>query len=78
MCLCLLYYSVNGSGWSTSGLTVDFMNDTHIRCLSTHLTTFAVLLDLTGNTVKVIVTAIRDNDAFKNGYLPCRRFHKQK
>ena len=56
--MCLLYYSVNVSGWSTKGLTVDFLNDSHIRCLSTHLTTFAILFDLTGNTVKVIITAM--------------------
>ena len=53
VCLYLLYCSVNGSTWSTRGLTVDFSNGSHIRCLSNHLTTFAVLLDLTGSTVEV-------------------------
>ena len=46
------YCSVNDSGWSTEGVTLDFSNGSHVRCLSTHLTTFAILVNLHGNDVR--------------------------
>ena len=48
----LYYCSVNDSGWSTEGVTLDFSNGSHVRCLSTHLTTFAILVNLHGNDVR--------------------------
>ena len=44
---------------------MDFLNDSHVRCLSTHLTTFAVLFDLTGNTVKVAIYTYVVNSMIK-------------
>jgi len=35
-------------GWSSVGLNVEDSNETSITCTSTHLTSFAVLVDVSG------------------------------
>ena len=42
------YCSYMFRGWSSENLTTEF-NGTHYICNSTHLTTFAVLIDVTPN-----------------------------
>ncbi|XP_065916114.1 uncharacterized protein [Dysidea avara] len=39
-------------GWDTNNIVVVDVNDTFITCNSTHLTSFAVLVDVTGGTSK--------------------------
>ena len=39
-------------GWSFRGLETEIINDTHIRCSASHLTTFVVLVS--------IIPAVRD------------------
>ena len=39
-------------GWSYRGLETEIINDTHIRCSASHLTTFVVLVS--------IIPAVRD------------------
>jgi len=46
-------HSVTG-GWDTNNVEVDYKNDTFITCNSTHLTSFAVLVDVSGGTNKVV------------------------
>ncbi|XP_065915770.1 adhesion G-protein coupled receptor D1-like [Dysidea avara] len=40
-------------GWSSTGLSVETFDDTTITCTSTHLTSFAVLVDVSGASRKV-------------------------
>jgi len=57
LCICLLIYQNNRhecvinlimlllySTWSNAGITVNGTNDTYIQCVSSHLTSFAVLV----------------------------------
>ena len=37
-------------GWSIDGLSVETVNDEIITCSSTHLTSFAVLVDVSGGS----------------------------
>jgi len=46
-------HSVTG-GWDTNNVMVVDKNDTFIICSSTHLTSFAVLVDVSGGTNKVV------------------------
>ncbi|XP_065912159.1 uncharacterized protein [Dysidea avara] len=45
---CGFFEESDGGGWSTEGVTVEESSNTHIKCLSTHLTSFAVLVDTAG------------------------------
>ena len=52
-------YSAQGAnqttgGWSYSGVETDVINTTHVRCIASHLTSFAVLVSIAptvGDTV---------------------------
>ena len=51
-----LYHSAGGGRWSTSNVVTDEVvrgegGAVQVRCLSTHLTSFAVLVDVTGSGV---------------------------
>ena len=52
---CDVSHSVTG-GWDTNNIVVVDVNDTFITCNSTHLTSFAVLVDVTGGTSKQVST----------------------
>ena len=66
-----LYCSVNDTGWNTRGITLDFWNGSHVRCLSSHLTTFAILVNLHGNDVRLIPQGIKII-AWITGHFGCR------
>jgi len=55
--LIILSYTIHHSGsggWDTTGVTTIDSNDTFITCSSTHLTSFAVLVDVSpGQSTKV-------------------------
>ena len=48
-----LHYSVGSGGWSTDNVTTvissTYENKTTVKCSSTHLTSFAVLVNVAGN-----------------------------
>ena len=44
----LICSGVPPGGWSSTGLSVETFDDTTITCTSTHLTSFAVLVDVSG------------------------------
>ena len=51
--------SAGGGSWSTSDVTTDEVvrgegGAVQVRCLSTHLTSFAVLVDVTGSGVSLL------------------------
>ena len=50
---------------------MNFSNRSHVRCLSTHLTTFAILVNLHGNDVKLIPQGIKII-AWITGHFRCR------
>ena len=52
---CDVSHSVTG-GWDTNNVVVVDVNDTFITCNSTHLTSFAVLVDVSGGTSKQVRT----------------------
>ena len=66
---CMLYASLIPRRWSNDGLTTTKDSDSNvIRCVSTHLTSFAVLVDVNGqgeevNTVHNIDTLKRERGA---------------
>ena len=37
--------------WSFEGVTTKIVDNSHVQCLSTHMTSFAILVDLSGITV---------------------------
>ena len=37
------------SNWSTEGVTTEILDNGTVKCISTHLTSFAILLSVTGN-----------------------------
>ena len=49
--------SVGSGGWSLGGVTTDSVttegNNTFVQCTSTHLTSFAVLVDVAGSPVRI-------------------------
>ena len=51
-CIILCIYRIGNSSWATSGVTTDDIrtvgNLTTVQCSSAHLTSFAVLVDVTG------------------------------
>ena len=49
-----LHYSRTG-GWDVTGVTTVNSNDTFITCDSTHLTSFAVLVDVSGQSTRVMI-----------------------
>ena len=44
----LLSSSTSTGGWVSDGIIAEFIDDTTVRCLSSHLTSFSVLVDVTG------------------------------
>ena len=42
------YSGVPPGGWSSIGLSIENSTNTTITCTSTHLTSFAVLVDVSG------------------------------
>ena len=53
---CTLYASLNPRRWSNDGLTTTKDIDSNVfRCVSTHLTSFAVLVDVNGQGEEVSV-----------------------
>ena len=53
-------------GWSSVGLSVEAVDDGMITCSSTHLTSFAVLVDVSGGSQVVIgyiLIAVLSNEA---------------
>ena len=34
--------------WSTKGIKTEVINEDHIKCISNHLTSFAILIDTAG------------------------------
>lgn len=42
-------------GWDVTGVTAVNDNDTFITCRSVHLTSFAVLVDVSGTSTRVII-----------------------
>ena len=50
-----LYFSGDG-GWDITNISVAYINNTFIRCNSTHLTCFAVLVDIHGETSGLVIT----------------------
>ena len=53
---CVLWCSVEGSGWSSEGLRTESVtkdgDNVTVTCSSNHLTSFAVLVDVGGAKVK--------------------------
>ena len=46
-CACQLYSETSGGRWETSGVTSNYVNgEDTINCYSSHLTSFAVLVDV--------------------------------
>ena len=56
--MCNLVNFSGPGGWDITGVSVDDRNDTFIRCNSTHLTCFAVLVDISGGTSKLVSSCI--------------------
>ena len=50
-----VYSDVAPGGWSGDGLSVETINNQTITCSSTHLTSFAVLVDVSGGSQVVII-----------------------
>ena len=46
--LCIYYSSTDFGSWVSDGIITEIINDTTVRCLSSHLTSFAVLVDVSG------------------------------
>lgn len=46
--ICIYSYFIPG-GWSDDGLSVEAVDDQTIKCSSKHLTSFAVLVDVSGS-----------------------------
>ena len=44
----LISSSTSTGGWVSDGIIAEFIDDTTVRCLSSHLTSFSVLVDVTG------------------------------
>ena len=42
------YSSTDFGSWVSDGIITEIINDTTVRCLSSHLTSFAVLVDVSG------------------------------
>ena len=40
-------------GWSIAGVTTVRINDSFVNCTSTHLTSFAVLVDVSGTRIVI-------------------------
>ena len=53
----LLNSGVEPGGWSNSGVRVDSIENKTITCTSTHLTNFAALADVSGDTQVYTVRA---------------------
>ncbi|XP_036597063.1 adhesion G protein-coupled receptor E3-like isoform X1 [Trichosurus vulpecula] len=57
--LCVYWKSTEeGAGWSTEGCSLLKTNDTHTSCSCNHLSTFAVLMALTGPVEDRVLTVI--------------------
>ena len=46
----VVIHSGNG-GWSSLGVSTVIVNDTFVNCNTTHLTSFAVLVDVSGTQI---------------------------
>ena len=46
----MMYSGVAPGGWSSIGLSVQSVDDQRITCNSNHLTSFAVLVDVSGSS----------------------------
>ena len=44
----LISSSTSTGGWVSDGIIAEFIDDTTVRCLSSHLTSFSVLVEVTG------------------------------
>jgi len=49
----LLHHHSGSGGWDNTNVTTDRNNNTYIECSSTHLTSFAVLVDVSGQSTRV-------------------------
>ena len=58
--MCIFLSDVHNGGWSSDGVHVENLTNTTITCSSTHLTSFAVLVDVSGASQ---VTCYRENSA---------------
>ena len=78
----LQHSDIAPGGWSSDGLRVELVDDQSITCSSTHLTSFAVLVDVSGGS-QVVITyiAIYSHMSFKLSilriYLMHRKLHCQ-
>ena len=52
--ICFFYFSGDG-GWDITNVNVAYSNSTYIRCNSTHLTCFAVLVDIHGGVSDIVI-----------------------
>ena len=84
MCVIMIYSGVAPGGWSSVGLNVETMDDDIITCSSTHLTSFAVLVDVSGGSQVVISTHIITDMLYMSSslyscriYLKDRKLHYQ-
>ena len=49
-----LYSSTEFGGWLSDGIITEIIDNTTVRCLSSHLTSFAVLVDVSGTYSKTV------------------------
>ena len=45
---CVVYSETSSGGWASEGIVTEIINESTVRCLSQHLTSFAVLVDVEG------------------------------
>jgi len=53
MCICAIRYLFHlfsyGGGWSTDGVTAKLVDSNTVQCITTHLTSFSVLVGPSGS-----------------------------